>query len=272
MKYKNFAERQLDNMLSKILYMSKLLDVIVITLNELITSDDFYDKLSEIIASYQGKYYVFFEYFYVNHHTNYARSVSIQKMGYLSIIEYDKLKSKKFLKYLLRKMLNENVEKESIYDRVFNDETIIYIPNLQSIISKLSESISEAYSDLMIVSIMDLNFKDYINFFEKWIDDLNSIYENESAAIWYRLSFIAKYMQEDLNDYVKLKDSLEIEYCKQIGVIDEIGVYFESLRSSFEKAYQNVIQNDVLNKYIQRIKNDKNKKFEAIYDVFMNLL
>lgn len=254
------------------IYMSVLLDVLVQVLNSLLISDGFVESLAGIIAEYHSKYYMYFEDFYARNYERYEDIGDVlNDLSRMIIEEYNKVFIIDGIKLLFGRMItpvhyNDDGDSDDI------DEMIVIVPDLTDLISMVCKAINEAYSDIMMISVMDMDFDKYKKFIKKWYNKLEDAYEYYDVLTWLRVNFVAGYMNVDIHKHIETESGSIMDYYENISIINEIVSYFDGLRSEFQKVQDRVQADCELSNLIQSIKSgDELSQFKAIYNMFMSL-
>lgn len=251
-------------------YMFILIDAIVDVLNSIIDESDLLQKITDILINYQFWYYEHFEDFYLCSHSN-DKTIDgiLNQLSDYAIKEYNKTFVVNALNIAMNALVQPPEENKTLN---LNEKSCnIYVVEMSEFIENLYYSVSEAYCDLMMITLANMSFDDYYDLMKNYDKDIDNIIKDRDYMTWLRINFVARYMNVDI---FEKKDLPEIfKFYNDTNVIDNMAEYFESLRPEFLKVVERKKNNTILTNYMSKISKCNDEEcFEALYSMFFDIL
>ena len=262
------SQRRLPNKSDELIYNNMLMNILVEVSNELLIEEKFVTNLTEIIADFFGKISIFFESFYAKNYIDYGNCDDLLSRFFdIGTVGYNFIMIKEDIISLFNKMICNNTPEWQPSELATN----VFAPDLGFIIEKMCKSINEAYSDLMMIAVTDMNNDEYTAFQGEWNKSMEKIIEEDDCLSWLRINFVAIYMGEKTDAHLD-GVSNNMRFFSDSGIIQTIAKYFNGLRDDFSKVRVSVQQDPALCNYIREVKKGKDlEQFKAVYNMFMNI-
>ena len=251
-------------------FMNNVVDAIVETINALSCDAIIIETLSNYIVDFQFWYYELFEDFYLKRYSKDKKTVEIMtEMSEYAIKDYNLLYVRKAVEVLFSDLVSpeQNGDNTKILD-----ERIcwIYLPDIENFIEVFFNAVSEAFCDIMMITLSEMTFKEYIKLMSGYGKKIKNVIEGNDYLTWLRINFIANYMGEKIPYNKSLPERFRY-YCN-IHVFDLMKPYFDNLKPEIEVAHARCHDNELLSKFLKKISSDSEEKhLSAIFDMFFGI-
>ena len=251
-------------------YMNTTVNAIIDSLNNICKDEELVNTIVDELVEFKFWYYECFEDFYLEQNSNSEKmkDVMVQISDY-AIKEYNR----NFVKKSLIDVLSELVYDldGSDVDGLSEKNCNIYVPDICELIDNLYNAVTEAYCDIMMVTLTEVEFSDYMDLMEEYGKGTAKIISDNDYMTWLRVNFVSKYMNSNIDiSYDELPE--RFKYFYDVNIVDSMFEYFDSLRPEFNKALERSKKDKVLSEYLSSIvKNDEKNCFKAIYDMLFSI-
>ncbi len=253
------------------LYMSKTIGILIDALNLLLMEDEFINQITKIISEYRFRFYENIMDFYVANEDRYKNTNNLlRQISDFCMVDFDNHFTAKGLKKTFNDILNGTYDSNTADNKSGGEERFTF-PLIDRLIFNLSDAINEGYSDIMMITLLDMDSDRYEELMNIGGKTVENVINNHDYLNWFRMRFVAGYMHWDIDDLYKYADDY-IWYCENTGIIDCVMQYFtQLLDKEFKKVKAEKQKNSALEAYIKDIAGDDQTMFKAIYNMYLGL-
>ena len=250
-------------------FMDDVIDSIYFAINNLPSDTLLINSLSEIITNFQYDYYEEFEDYFLQKMSQCSTNTNLlSELSGISIKTYNN----EFVKYRLKYLLNyiTTPSEADCYDTISQRICYFYIPELNDFIEYFCNAVSEAYCDLMMITLFDMSFETYMELMSEYGKTFDQIIRENDYFTWIRVNIIARYM----NANIELKEDLpeRFTYFEELKLYEIILPYFISLKSEFVDAYRRSQENSLLANFIKNISdNNEEQQLSEIFNMYYGI-
>lgn len=251
-------------------FLNNVVDAIVETINKLSCDDLFIEELSNYMVDFQFWYYELFENFYLKEFPERQDTLKIMtEMSEYALKDYNLLYVRKTFKDLFNDLVS--IHQTGEYIDTLNERTCwIYLPDIENFIEVFFNAISEAFCDLMMITLSEMSFKEYLQLMFGYGKEIENIIVENDYLTWLRINFIANYMGQKIPYKFQLPE--RFKYYNDINVFNLMKPYFDELRTEVEAAHKRCHDDLLLSTYLKKISsNSEEKHLSAIFDMFFGI-
>ena len=191
------------------------------------------------------------------------------EMSEYALKDYNLLYVRKTFKDLFNDLVS--IHQTGEYIDTLNERTCwIYLPDIENFIEVFFNAISEAFCDLMMITLSEMSFKEYLQLMFGYGKEIKNIIVENDYLTWLRINFIANYMGQKIPYKFQLPE--RFKYYNDINVFNLMKPYFDELRTEVEAAHKRCHDDLLLSTYLKKISsNSEEKHLSAIFDMFFGI-
>lgn len=251
-------------------FLDNVIDAIISTLNAIPNDEALIKELSTIVTTFQFWFYEFFEDFYLTHHKREeAETTVIREISNFSIKDLNY----HLVRYTVINLFDDILSSDegSSLDETEEKYCHRYIPELNEFISYFCQSVSEAYCDIVMITLCDMNFDEYLDLMSKYGKNVDNILYNNDYFTWLRINYIARYLGvEEIFEYDSLSE--RFKYFEDIDLFGLVKPYFEGLKPEFTAMKKRCESNKLLFDFLNTDWNSSEEQhLISLYSMFFDI-